>query len=287
MRATSASASVTNWSSGRAPQVAFRAAAHRDGAVGRLPVADHQHVGDLLQLGLANLVVHLFLAVVELDPEPAPRAVGADLPGVVQVPIGNRQDDRLHRRQPERERAGEVLDQDGDEALEAAEDGAVDHHRPVLGVVGADVVQVEALGHRVIELDRAALPLAAERVGDVEVDLRPVERAVAGVDRVGLPAFSSACFSAASASSQVAISPRNFSGRVDSFAVYSRPKSRRRRWIRPSSASTSDGDLLLHHEAVAIVLRELAHARQARRARPRLRCGAAASARESRSGSSR
>ena len=41
-------------------------------------------------------------------------------------------------------------------------------------------------GHLVVELNRAALPLAAERVGDVEVDLRAVERAVAGVDRVGL-----------------------------------------------------------------------------------------------------
>ena len=41
----------------------------------------------------------------------------------------------------------------------AAEDGAVNHDRPMLGVVGAHVVQVEALRRRVIELDRAALPL--------------------------------------------------------------------------------------------------------------------------------
>ena len=55
----------------------------------------------------------------------------------------------------------------------------------MLGVVFADVVQVEALGRRVVELDRAQLPGAAERVGDVEVDLRTVERAVALVERVG------------------------------------------------------------------------------------------------------
>ena len=36
----------------------------------------------------------------------------------------------LHRRQPEREAAGILLDQDAEEALEAAEDGAVQHHRP-------------------------------------------------------------------------------------------------------------------------------------------------------------
>jgi hypothetical protein len=39
-----------------------------------------------------------------------------------------------------------VLDEQRDEPLEAAEDRAVDDHRPVLGVVGADVLQVEALG---------------------------------------------------------------------------------------------------------------------------------------------
>ena len=54
----------------------------------------------------------------------------------------------------------------------------------MLGVVGADVLQVEALGQLVVELDRGALPLPADRVGDVEVDLRAVERAVAFVERV-------------------------------------------------------------------------------------------------------
>ena len=49
-----------------------------------------------------------------------------------------------------------------------------------------DVLQVEPLRHLVIELDRRALPFAADRVGDVEVDLRPVERAVLLVDGVGL-----------------------------------------------------------------------------------------------------
>jgi hypothetical protein len=38
-----------------------------------------------------------------------------------------------------------VLDQMRDEPLEAAEDRAVNDDRPVLGVVGADVFQVEVL----------------------------------------------------------------------------------------------------------------------------------------------
>ena len=49
-----------------------------------------------------------------------------------------------------------------------------------------DVLQIEPLRQLVVELDRRALPLPADRVGDVEVDLRPVERAVAFVERVGL-----------------------------------------------------------------------------------------------------
>ena len=157
-----------------------------DRAVGRLAVPDDQHVGHLLELGLANLVVDLLLALVDLRPAGRPPPAPLHLPGVVDVAVGNRQDDGLERRHPEWEGAGEVLDQDGDEALDAAEDRAVNHHRPVLGVVGADVLQIEALRVVVIELNRRALPLAANGVLDVAVDFRAVERAVAGIDRVRL-----------------------------------------------------------------------------------------------------
>ena len=74
-------------------------------------------------MSLANLITDLFLPLVELDPqagrrEPRPGRVRR----VVGVPVGNRQDRDLHRRQPQRERPGVVLDQDRDEPLEAAED---------------------------------------------------------------------------------------------------------------------------------------------------------------------
>jgi hypothetical protein len=54
----------------------------------------------------------------------------------------------------------------------------------VVGVVGAGVGQLEPLGHVVVELHGAELPGAADRVGHVQVDLRPVERAVARVEVV-------------------------------------------------------------------------------------------------------
>ena len=102
------------------------------------------------------------------------------------MPVRDREDACLERRQPQRKRPGEVLDEDGDEALEAAVDRPVDEHRAVLRVVGADVFQSEPLGHLVIELDRRALPLPADGVGHVEVDLRPVKGAVAHVQLVCL-----------------------------------------------------------------------------------------------------
>src|SRR5439155_9204621 len=84
----------------------------------------------------------------------------------------------------EREGSGIVLDQNGDEPFDAAKNRPVDYHRTMLGVVGADVLEVEVSRLLVIELDRRALPLAADRVGDIEVDLWPVERPVALIERV-------------------------------------------------------------------------------------------------------
>ena len=112
----------------------------------------------------------------------ASRAI--DRARVIVDAIGDGHDRDLDRREPHRERAGEVLDQDRDEPLERAVDRAVDHDRAVVLAVLADVGEVEALGRGVVELDRAELPLAADAVGDVEVDLRAVERAVAGLELV-------------------------------------------------------------------------------------------------------
>ena len=87
--------------------------------------------------------------------------------------IGDRHHHRLDGRQPERERARVVLDEHGHEALVGAEDGAVDHHRPMRLAVLADVLELEALRHLKIELGRVQLPRPTERVLDVDVDLGP------------------------------------------------------------------------------------------------------------------
>ncbi len=77
-----------------------------------------------------------------------------------------------------------MLDEDRDEPLERAAHGPVDDHRPMLGVVVAHVDQVESFGRRVVELNGAQLPAPADRVGDVEIDLRAVERPVARLELV-------------------------------------------------------------------------------------------------------
>ena len=55
-----------------------------------------------------------------------------ELLGRLDVAVGDRDDHGLDRRQPERERAGEVLDEDPDEPLQRAVDRAVDGDRPLL-----------------------------------------------------------------------------------------------------------------------------------------------------------
>ena len=77
-----------------------------------------------------------------------------------------------------------MLDEDGDEALERSVDRPVQNCRPVLGVVLADVGEVESRRRVVIELDGAELPLAPDAVGDLEVDLRAVKRAIARLQLV-------------------------------------------------------------------------------------------------------
>lgn len=100
----------------------------------------------------------------------------------------NRDNEHLARRDPERPLAREVLGDDRNEALHAAQDGAMDDDRARRGfasvgsLVRAAVLEVEALGQLEVKLDGRALVRALERVADSDVDLGPVERAVSGVD---------------------------------------------------------------------------------------------------------
>jgi hypothetical protein len=75
-----------------------------------------------------------------------------------------------------------VLRNNRDESLQAAQDRPVDDDGPRHdGLVRGAIPQVEALRQLEVQLDRRALERPAQRVTDGNVDLGPVERAVAGI----------------------------------------------------------------------------------------------------------
>src|SRR5829696_2771729 len=89
--------------------VAALARPHRDGAVSALAVADDQHVRHLLQLRLADLIADLFLPIVELRTQTGGLEPFEHAAAVIEVPIGDRQDHGLDRRQPQRQGTRIVL----------------------------------------------------------------------------------------------------------------------------------------------------------------------------------
>src|SRR5207247_3211600 len=86
--------------------------------------------------------------------------------------------------EPQRERPREGRDQEADDPRQRAEDCAADHDRSMRPVVLTRVLESEALGLLEIELDRGALPLAADGVVELDVDFRSVERPPTLVDAV-------------------------------------------------------------------------------------------------------
>jgi hypothetical protein len=187
--------------------------------------------------------------------------------------IRNIQDRNLHRRQPQRQRAGIVLDQDADEALHRADDRAVQHHRHLAGVVFRNIFGAQAARHREVDLHGADLPRTAEAVLQVVLDLRAVEGALAR--QLGP-------LHAAAAQGRT----QRFLGLVPDFvgadAVFRtqrdldvdvrKPKSSYTFIAWAWKATTSAGDLLFGAEHVAVVLGKAAHAHQAvQRARGSLR----------------
>src|SRR5437867_1047019 len=77
--------------------------AHGDGSGRRLLLPDDEHTGDLVHLRLPDSGPELLAAVVRLDPQLAGREPPRDLPRRLAEPIGDREHDRLDRRDPEGE----------------------------------------------------------------------------------------------------------------------------------------------------------------------------------------
>ncbi len=131
---------------------------------------------------LADLVVDLLVPRVGFRPETGRLQLRYN---VVHVVVGIRHDGGHHdltRRKPEGHLPGVVFDQDADEPLETAQDRAVEHHRTMLRPVLAHIFGAKPDWQVEVHLEGAALPFATDRVGQLEVELRAVEGALAGVD---------------------------------------------------------------------------------------------------------
>ena len=111
---------------------------HPDRAGRDVVVADDEDVRQLLQLAPCGPGRRAARRRPPRRPgSRSPRSRPATVVGVGLVVVAHRQDAGLDRRQPGREGAGVVLEQDGEEPLDRAEQGPVDHVRPVPLVVGA------------------------------------------------------------------------------------------------------------------------------------------------------
>src|SRR5262249_47892670 len=99
-----------------------------------------------------------------------------DLNGLLVEAVRDRQNDRLNRREPDREGAGEMSDQKAEDPLKRPKNRAVHNDGLMRFVARADVFKAEPLRQIEINLNRRKLPQSFDRVHDLEIDLRPVKR---------------------------------------------------------------------------------------------------------------
>src|SRR5450759_3154236 len=114
------------------------AAAHGCGPRLDLPVSQDDHHGHLLFLGQPDLVLHPAVRAVHVHAEPALSQERRQLVSRTDMPVGDGNERNLDRRNPQREGAPEVLDENPDEPLERAVDRPVDGDRALARAVHRD-----------------------------------------------------------------------------------------------------------------------------------------------------
>src|SRR5579863_3343224 len=149
--------------------------AYGDGAGFGFFCADDEHVGNFLELGVADFGRELFVAVVEMDANVVALQSFGGVLGVVGDFFADGADLDLDRSEPEREGAGVMLDQNAEEAFDGAEQGTMDHEGLMLGAVFGDVFEAETRGQVEIELDGGELPRTADGVDELDVDFGAVK----------------------------------------------------------------------------------------------------------------
>ena len=98
--------------------IAFTARAHADGIRLSLLVSHDEYVGHLLHGEVADLGVHLFVAAVQLDAQSGILSLLLYFFRVVEMALADGDESDLQGREPEREGARVVLDEDAEETLD-------------------------------------------------------------------------------------------------------------------------------------------------------------------------
>src|SRR5882757_2154066 len=106
---------------GLGAEVAFAAVADGDGAGFGFFCSDYQHVWNFLHLCVADLGGKFFVTVVEMDANIVALESFGDVLRVVGYLFAHRADFNLHWREPERECARVMFDEDAEETLNRAE----------------------------------------------------------------------------------------------------------------------------------------------------------------------
>ena len=104
-------------------------------------ISDHEHGVDFHLLGVGDLGFDVVAAGIELGADLVGAEFGLNCAGVFEERrfIADRQDADLFGREPEREIAGVMLDQEADETFVRAERRAMDAERRLVGVVAVVV----------------------------------------------------------------------------------------------------------------------------------------------------
>src|SRR5579863_3328133 len=249
-------------------KITLRAVPYRDGACFRFLAADDEHIGNFLELRVADFCLQLFVAVVEMRAEARVFQLLGHLPRILDGFFAQRQDARLHRSEPRWKRARVLLDQHAEKSLDRTPQRAVDHQRLMARAVFADVFKLETPRQIEIELHGGKLPWTPDGVHQFHVDLRAVECAFAGNDFVRhVHAFQRVherIFSVPPLfrSSGIVLRPRRVARRKLHFVAVE-PEDTQHFPRELDAILNFFFDLVRHAENVRIVLREAAHAQQA------------------------
>src|ERR1700722_7250791 len=116
--------------------------------------ADYEHVGDFLQLGVADFSLHFFVALVEFDANARGKQFLHHFCGVSVLAFRDGQDCHLHWSEPRRKRSAVKFDQVGNHALHRAYHASMDYYGAMLLAIGANVAEIELVRQMEIDLNR-------------------------------------------------------------------------------------------------------------------------------------